>query len=126
MKLEVGMYVRFNGMISKIINKENDCVEFDYNWYDDWWGKACSVDTDVFIRDYKPEASYNIIDLIEIGDYVNGAKVDNIILKNDKEICFRYKYAFEKEDVYTLHLKDIKTIVTHEQFEDCEYRIGDE
>ena len=71
------------------------------------------------------KASNNIIDLIEVGDYVNGAKVDNIILKDDKEICFRYIYAFEKEDVYTLHLEDIKSIVTKEQFESMEYKVNE-
>lgn len=31
----------------------------------------------------------------------------------------------EKEDVYTLHLKDIKSIVTKERFEQTAYKMGE-
>lgn len=116
MKLEVGMYVRTdNGIIGKLYEQIGDMFTYkdsnrDYITY--------GLSHNEILK-----ASFNIIDLIEAGDYVNGAKVDNIILKDDKEICFRYKYAYEKEDVYTLHLKNIKSIVTKEQFEAMKYEI---
>ena len=115
MNLEVGMLVRTKDRgIAKIKG-------FHSNVYSDYIITSCGFD--LVCRKEIIKASHNIIDLIEVGDYVNGAKVDNIILKDDKEICFRYKYAFEKEDVYTLHLEDIETIVTKEQFESMSYKV---
>lgn len=55
--------------------------------------------------------SFNIIDLIETGDYVNGYKVleiEDSIYKNSKRILIQ---------------DDIKTIVTKEQFEAMEYEV---
>lgn len=69
--------------------------------------------------------SQNIIDLIECGDYVNGYKVR----------CTKYEYFGHffidlEEDVnagsgygYQLHEKDIKSIVTHEQFNSIKYEV---
>ena len=57
--------------------------------------------------------SFNIIDLIEVGDYVNGWKVDCVA---ENTIC-----TFELDDV--IFPKDIKTIVTHEQFTESEYKV---
>lgn len=63
--------------------------------------------------------SKNIIDLIEVGDYVNGYKVKEI---NKKRIGFQgshnsisYEYW---EDNY-----DIKSIVTKEQMAQMEYKV---
>ena len=63
----------------------------------------------------------NIIDLIEVGDYVNGDKVvdkDNnsiLTLTDSGQTC--YRSIFES--------KDIKSIITKEQIKQIEYRIGD-
>lgn len=60
------------------------------------------------------KSSPNIIDLIEVGDYVNGRIVEWI---GDKFVAFgRLDYAYEK---------DIKSIVTKEQFESMEYKVGE-
>ena len=45
------------------------------------------------------------------------------VTNQDLEISFRYKYAFEKDDVYTLKEQDIKSIVTKEQFSQMEYKV---
>lgn len=60
------------------------------------------------------KSSSNIIDLIEVGDYVNGRIVEWVA---DNFVAFgRLDYAYKK---------DIKSIVTKEQFESIEYKIGD-
>ncbi len=60
------------------------------------------------------KSSSNIIDLIQLGDYVNGYLVYEI--EENWEIvgyrCFIYA-------------NDIKSIVTKEQFESMEYKIGE-
>ena len=70
-------------------------------------------------------ASYNIIDLIEVGDYVNGLQVIEVRehLHNDIEIVLtngEFNWSFSKNESNY----DIKSIVTKEQFEAMEYKVG--
>lgn len=61
--------------------------------------------------------SKKIIDLIEENDYVNGQKVIEIIKQNNK-IYLMTDYMPPK------YIKeDIKSIVTHQMFEQIEYKI---
>ena len=95
MKLKVGMYVRtINGKIWIITSQ-----------------KAISGHRKDIIK-----ASYNIIDLIEVGDYVNGWKV--LYWTDGTKII---------DDGYTTDLNkvDIKSIVTKEQFEQMSYKVGE-
>ena len=75
-------------------------------------------------RCYKKH-SFNIIDLIEVGDYANGIKIYSIkkgIGYGDKGqvgIIINKYYANCK----FIPVKDIKTIVTSEQFETVEYEV---
>ena len=128
MKLEVGMYVRTkNGIIDRVIidykgkcNSPNcNCkhVSCQYNYYDE---------VDII------NASHNIIDLIEVGDYVNGSKVIDIsIIGKDKE---KWVWVEQMEDSNNKYGDDyvgynndqIKSIVTKEQFESMEYRLEEE
>lgn len=59
--------------------------------------------------------SNNIIDILEVGDYVNGEKV------TDK---FDYLLVFGNADYYKDE-NEIKSIVTKEAFESMEYKIGE-
>ena len=59
-------------------------------------------------------SSPNIIDLIEVGDYVNGYKVTS----KDQFL------GFGNHDWYMTN-DEIKSIVTKEQFESMEYKVGD-
>lgn len=66
--------------------------------------------------------SKNIIDLIEIGDYINGKLIEEIANIQGKTCLF---YDLELPMEIGLHFyteQDIKTIVTHEQFENIEYK----
>lgn len=66
------------------------------------------------------KSSPNIKDLIEKGDYVNGYYVeeieDNVIYNNYN--CCNAPYI-------KIEAKDIKSIVTHEQFERMQYKVGE-
>ncbi len=61
------------------------------------------------------KSSPNIIDLIEVGDYVNGVIVSQSYIDNIKHIAPEIK-----ENNY-----GIKSIVTKEQFSCMEYKIGE-
>ena len=77
------------------------------------------------------KSSPNIIDLIEVGDYVNGKRVEWIGFKmyqdngkeckgiGDKIILFN---EFTKDYIGK---KDIKSIVTKEQFKKMEYKLDE-
>lgn len=94
MELEIGMYVR-------TIN-----------------GKIWIIKSQQAISGHKKDiinASYNIIDLIEVGDYVNGRKIDFI---SEDTLYSDYNNA----DYYYFEKEDIKSIVTREQFESMEYK----
>ena len=64
-------------------------------------------------EDYK--SSPNIIDLIEVGDYVNGYLVVGIV--DSKIITNSLILTFSEEN--------IKTVITKEQFSQMEYKVGE-
>ena len=98
MKLEVGMYVRtINGKIWIITSQ-----------------KAISGHRKDIIK-----ASHNIIDLIEVGDYVNGLLVTRIC----EDIETNEKYINLFGSVSEWEEEDIKSIVTKEQFESIKYSL---
>ncbi len=104
MELEVGMYVRtLNGIVK--IDKIQD------NIMEDTKGHLHYGD---FVK-----ASYNIIDILEVGDYVNGVEVINIdnewITMSDMQVPILKSIANGM----------IETIVTKEQFEQMAYKVGE-
>lgn len=67
--------------------------------------------------------SSNIIDLIEVGDYVNGYKVS--FKDNDGRPFVQCDYPVEAGTTnhYRFYEETIKSIVTQEQFESIKYRL---
>lgn len=114
MELKKGMYVRFNGFISKIghINtskKGNTYVQFKQP-------NGLLAHTRIENID---RASFNLIDLIKVGDYVNGEKVTSAEPVDEKD-TERY-LGFGDYDYYIHTSEDIKSVVTKEQFNSCKY-----
>lgn len=66
------------------------------------------------------KSSPNLIDLIEVGDYVNGFKVLDIV-ENDIYVSDYYAESY----IGVVKAKDIKSIVTREMFESMEYKVGE-
>lgn len=108
MKLEEGMYVRTSVDIGKIINFDGDLINIDL-------GYRTTIDYKSRLFDIK-KASYNIIDLIETGDYVNGYEVDFV---QNGYVVFNYNHPRQA----LIYPKDIKSIVTKEQFESMQYKV---
>lgn len=127
MKLEVGQFVRTkDGYIDKIldISEEWYCLGEDeedkpykiYKLSKYYYDEEFDEDNDWVLESFLTKASYNIIDLIEVGDYVNGERVAVIeegIVKTGNEVCKTY-----------IHNSWIKSIVTKEQFSQMEYKVG--
>lgn len=109
MKLKEGMYVRTkDGEIKKI---------FQYNEQENnpMW---CTLNCYATFKGIFSKASNNIIDLIEVGDYVNGYKVYNYL---DKLVLSE---PFTELHTYIDKI-EIKSIVTKEQMASMEYKVGE-
>lgn len=126
--MKVGEYVRYrkldfnnknNIRIAKIIDIQEESGYHDENgnpikflFFDNGNGEY---------EDRIIKSSPNIMNLIEVGDYVNGWKITTIDKRNNK------LYA-EYDDGYliqTISKKNIKSIVTKEQFESMQYKVGE-
>ena len=122
MKLEVGMYVRLNCNyelgIGKTIREIDEDNFIKTKFKDDF---ECSLPTYMITK-----ASHNIIDLIEVGDYVNGYKVS--FKGDDYQPFVQCDYPVEEGSTnhYRFYEKAIYSIVTQEQFESMSYKVGDE
>lgn len=111
-KLEVGMFIRTDdGKINKFKRYITD--------------KKRVCETDMYARlavDNIVKASFNIIDLIEVGDVITTINLCGEVTKIDKENNKIYTTCYDGE---YCHKEDIKSIVTKEQFESMSYRIGE-
>ena len=133
MKLEEGMYVRTDEGIAKVIEKRKNPYgeetifiidkPFMYHLTDFLRTAEDMIDVN-FEEDTKQikGASHNIIDLIEVGDYVNGKEVEDVI---NNTINLFEQPVLRIDDDYYLIAEDIKSIVTKEQFSQMEYKVGD-
>ena len=116
MKLEVGQFARLkSGYICKIINI-NDFREPNMKY-----GVEASYLKDImFIGDDDIlKASHNIIDILEVGDYVNGYLVLNVLDFNDNTRILSLERIYDNK----ITEEDIKSIVTKEQFESIKYSL---
>jgi hypothetical protein len=116
MKLEVGMYVRTKwGCICELINI-NEFREPSMKY-----GVEANYLRDVmFIGDEDIlKASDNIIDLIEVGDYVNGKLV---VDKWEEPDWYGYFIKLEGEKTIPT-IRKIESVVTKEQFESMSYKV---
>ena len=125
MKLDVGMYVRTDtGKIGKIVNTEKGIGSLLY---------VLDVDLPNYahIKQEFIKASHDIIDLIEVGDYVNGYKISGVYdddgvvneynLKHKK--CLGKNIYDEDYQEYLIYEEEIENIVTKEQMEAMQYKV---
>ena len=116
MKLEIkdGMLIRTKGgNIYKILDEEAEIkFRMDLGIEHPFWHNG-NFENEII------KASHNIIDLIEVGDYVNGVEVEEI---TDNEIVLVDTHLYIDKS-YANGL--IETILTKEQFENNCYKIKD-
>lgn len=121
MRLQVGMYVRTkDGIIAKCdeIIKNFD-ISFDREVF-----KVFDNDTPdvieipwIFKNEYIKKYSFDIIDLIEVGDYINGLPVTFVYIPDGVKASYFLLGTYQKHFIN----EDIKDIVTKEQFDACKY-----
>lgn len=114
LELKDDMYIRTSyGRIDKILELDDSYVK----------GVSQKNNSYVYDLDSIVKASYNIIDILEVGDYVNGFEV----LRIDKE-CNLYPKTLKCQypnniDYFDMFDEDIKSVVTHEQMEQMAYKV---
>ena len=122
MELKPNMYVRTEKNIFKIKKINDEFITIMNTQYvlhhSKFTGHYYFCDDDEVYTIGK--TSKNIINLIEEGDYVNGYYVEDV-LKTFVNVAVGSNY-FQSPTIYE---KDIKSVVTKEQFENMEYRIGE-
>lgn len=120
MELKVGMYVKYkrgaiNGYVAPRIAKITDCSD----------KYLIKIDNgQVILKADILKESFDIIDLIQAGDIVNGEKVGYV----DEFIGAMRQYYYDYEDINKdcgHWQEEIETILTKEQFENNVYRIGE-
>lgn len=115
MKLEIGMYIRIkDGIIDKVtIDYNGHCNSPNCNC------KHVSCEKHYYDESDIVKASHNIINLIEVGDYVNGNPVCQIKKDEHNRIWIyvdsNFKYGYLEEDIVD--------VVTKEQFDREKYVI---
>lgn len=109
LEIKVGEYIRTkNGIIVKVLECDKEigmylCTDNKYKAY---------VSEENIVK-----YSKNIIDLLEVRDYVNGEKIKHIYTDYNK-----IETISETVNNF-IHVSKIKSIVTKEQFTQAEYRI---
>lgn len=125
-EIKVGEYVRLARCqgINKIIDIDEDgFLILDDNIADEYGDECCQIspqDADEEIVNH----SFNIIDLIEIGDFVNGIKVNDISNIQGLNKTIQKCLLVNIDEGYDFINEEIKTVLTKEQYErDC-YKIN--
>ena len=112
MNIEVGEYVRTKDKILKVERIEKDCRNVDC---------LCFTTGEIYTRELSDEIIVNhskdLIDLIEVGDFVNGYKILEIAnIKNSEQRIFTICKSDFKSICKIWEEQDIQTILTKEQY----------
>ena len=128
MKLELkeNMYVRTkDGIIAKVDYIDDNTIFFDKDLYRTYSDSINFLEKDNLERIVK--TSYDIIDILEVGDYVNGHEVkdidyafDDIALNVKKSRIVPYI-----DNIKNAYIDNIKSVITHEQMEQMAYKVGE-
>lgn len=138
-EIEVGDYVRtVDGVIANVDyiekieyiskHKVEKTYCFDktiYYEYEDAIYFLLEDELDKYITKHSP----NIIDLIEVGDYVNGYKVIDVMedmQTGELHLEMPMDYTNQEKGDCTIYNKNIKSIVTKEQFQNVQYTIKED
>ena len=107
-EIKVGEYIRTRGIIGKLARIEYDRIDTSLKWYVlDRGNHEVTYVNKPYIEKY----SFNILDLIEVGDIVTHAEGITFITAFENEEVLEHFKKLYKNDV---HL--IKTILTKERY----------
>lgn len=125
MDIEIGEYVRTKrGKIAIVTDIDGSYVYADttlsYTETEETYSKI--IENDYVLKENIKNHSKNIIELLEVGDIVNGYKIIGFCdhITGEKRIVFGLA---DEEDLYRMSPNKIKTILTKEQYEQYAYKV---
>ena len=117
-KINIGMYIRTkDGIIAKVDYIDDNTIFFDKELYRIYGDSIDFLEKDDLERIIK--VSYNIIDILDVGDYVNGREVVDIfydVIDVVMDVCVLGSIVYDNNEV--------KSVITHEQIEQIAYKVG--
>lgn len=134
MKLEVGMYVRgkyyqYRGKIGKIIKNYNNDLEIAYKDGVLKTNVGSFIDDNYDVNGRQYAASFDIIDLVEVKDIIEIDVTDEDNYSHILGINFiRIENERDLSNIKDMILNEsakLIQIVTHEQFEQMAYKVGE-
>ena len=117
MKPEVGMFYRYKGQIGKY----KKITELDR--YPSFTNNYLRKNEVILLNNAK--FSYNIIDILERGDYVSTITGECAVIAGVYNDINSKKYLRLCNCIGEYYEDDIKSIVTHEQMEQMAYKVGE-
>lgn len=131
MKLEVGMYVRgkyyqYRGKIGKIIKNYNNDLEIAYKDGILKTNVGSFIDDNYDVNGKQYKASYNIIDILEVGDIIR-YRIDKVSLETKGYLTGVIDITDEEmiESIKEDKNYHVLQILTKEQFEQMSYKVGE-
>lgn len=120
-ELRENVYIRTkDGIIAKVDYIDDNTIFFDKELYRIYGDSIDFLEKDDLERIIK--ASYNIIDLIEVGDYVNGHPIYEIVEYEDDT---RAIVIGDDNKSIIWKKQDIEDVITKEQMEQMAYKVGE-
>lgn len=134
MELKEGMYIRtkYNDFCGTVAIRKIDEIDDDGSfWIDDYIIDTYGDEQNKLHEEDIEIASENIVDVIKVGDYVNGERVislrkdipERYIHMNSKDNFIFVDYDLANNWYYGIDTDKIKTVVTKEQFESMAYEV---
>ncbi len=126
--MKVGDYVRFDYHRVSTPIQIAKITETHYDSEDDNICYSTDIGLVIDESNLVKEPKEKIIELIEVGDYVNGCKIIDICINEITNLKYLVTDITEADDIYALGYiniqeNDIKSIVTKEQFSNMEYKV---
>lgn len=120
MEIKENEFVRTDNGIFKVTKIDGLYIYLDKQYFDNQYQTM----RDVTFKERIVNHSFNIIDLIELGDFVNGIKVNDISNIQGLNKTIQKCLLVNIGDGYDIINEEIKTVLTKEQYErDC-YKIN--
>ena len=126
MKLKEGMYVRtkYNDFCNMVAIRKIDEIDDDGSfWIDDYIIDTYGDEQNKLHEEDIELASENIIDLLKVGDYINGEMITFISSNPQKNQKGKPRIILNETHSLFGKYESIKSIVTKEQFNSVKYEV---
>lgn len=90
--LQEKMYLRFDGMINRVLEIDEDYIVFEQNWLDHWADEISSMKINSFLKEYKPKCRMVLGELLEVGDFLDKHYITAI---KDETVFLGYGFFYQ-------------------------------